>query len=269
MEQDTEKIKKYFQEVKDYYDHDPRQDSFNLLLLGEYGTGKTLLSRTARLPVHIDSFDPGGTKSVKDWIDKGYIIADTRFEGDNPAKPDRFSLWKTEFAFRESMGYFNALGTYVLDSSTSWADSIMYDVQKKAGKAGEAPRWAHDYMPQKTDINLWLRKCLDLPCDFILTGHMEQFELVDDEGRKTLRYRFLTTGKGTVTIPLLFDEIWVLVAEPKPSAQPKRYVITTNVGMYAGRTRIGRDKFDLYERPDIKYLLKKAGKPCEDKELLK
>lgn len=264
---DEDKIKTYFQEVKNYYDTDPRQDSFNLLLLGEYGTGKTLLTHTARAPIHIDSFDPGGTKSVRQWIEQGSIIADTRFEGDDPKSPDRFSLWKTEFQHRENIGYFEAIGTYVIDSSTSWADSIMYDILKKAGRAGEAPKFTHDYVPQKVQINNWLRKCLDLPCDFILTGHLEQHEIVNDDGKSTLRYRFMTTGKGVVTLPLLFDEIWVTVSEPRSNQEPKRYIVTSNVGMYAGRTRLGGGKFSLYEEPDIKKMLRKAGRNVEDKPL--
>ena len=205
---------------------------------------------------------------MRQWINQGVIVSDTRFEGDDPKSPDRFNLWKQEFNHRESIGYFNALGTYVIDSGTSWSDCIMYDVLKKAGRAGEAPKFTHDYVPQKVQINNWLRRCLDLPCDFILTGHLEQFETVTDDGKGTLRYRFMTTGKGVITIPLLFDEIWITVSEPRSGQQPKRYIITSNVGMYAGRTRIGGAKFDLYEEPDIKKLLRKAGRETEDKPLL-
>lgn len=260
-----EAAKEYLKEVKDFYDSDPRQQSFNMLLLGEYGTGKTLLSHTARLPVHIDSFDPGGTKSVLKWIKQGDIIADTRWEGDDPMKPNKFSEWKQEMKHRKRIGYFDHLGTFMLDSGTIWSEAIMNDVLKKAGRAGDSPKWAHDYVPQKTQISNWIRFCLELPCDFILTGHLEQFTTNDG---KDVRYRFMTTGKGAVIIPLLFDEIWVMIAEAMPNKQPKRYVLTTNIGMYAGRTRIGGEQFDLYEEPNIKKLLKKAGLPSEDKPSL-
>ena len=49
-------------ELAEKYKNDRKQRSFNLLLLGEMGSGKTFLIRTARKPVHIDSFDPVGVR---------------------------------------------------------------------------------------------------------------------------------------------------------------------------------------------------------------
>ncbi len=72
-------VKRLASEVKELYGNDTRQDSFNLLLCGDSGAGKTFLASTCRKPVHIDSFDPGGTKHLKQWIDRGEIIVDTRY----------------------------------------------------------------------------------------------------------------------------------------------------------------------------------------------
>ena len=93
-------VKKLASEIRDFYKQDTRQDSFNLLLCGDKGSGKTVLSTTCRKPVHIDSFDSGGTKALKPWIEKGEIIADTRWEGDDPFKPTVFEKWQTEMAKR-------------------------------------------------------------------------------------------------------------------------------------------------------------------------
>ena len=65
--------------VKKYYDQDPLQKRFSAIISGDSGSGKTYLLRTARFPVHIDSFDPGGTKCLEPWIKKGDIIADTQW----------------------------------------------------------------------------------------------------------------------------------------------------------------------------------------------
>jgi hypothetical protein len=70
-----------------------KNKSFNALIYGSMGSGKTNITRTCRGPVLIHSFDPGGTKTVRDEIEKGKIYADTRFEIEDPFKPTAFVLW--------------------------------------------------------------------------------------------------------------------------------------------------------------------------------
>jgi hypothetical protein len=257
-------VKKLASEVRELYASDTRQDSFNLLLCGDSGSGKTFLASTCRKPVHIDSFDPGGTKHLRPWIDRGEIIVDTRYEGDDPFNPKVFKDWTEQMKRREAAGYFNHMATYMLDSATSWSDAIMNQVLKQAGIPGEAPRFTHDYTPQKIQIVNWIKRMLRYPCDFILTGHLDGS--TDQVTGKTT-YRFMTTGKGEVTIPLLFDEIWVSTTK-ETNKEILYTILTRRTGPYIARTRIGREVFEPYEKPDIKYLLKKAGKSTEDKPLL-
>jgi hypothetical protein len=259
-------ILKEIQQVKDHYASDKRQESFNLLLLGESGSGKTFLSRTCRAPIHIDSFDSGGTKGLLPEIREGRIIVDSRFECDDPKNPKAFNEWKIAMDKRIRMGYFNHIGTYILDSATTWSDAIMNQILKAAGIPGDAPRFTKDYGPQKIEIRNQLQKMLNLPCDFILTGHLEAQK---DELIGSVKYKFLTTGKGDVTIPLLFDEIYVALADQKGMKGVEYKLLTQKNGAYVAATRIGRDKFETFETPDIKAMLKKAGRPCEDKPLFK
>jgi hypothetical protein len=263
-EMNPDKVSAEVQKLREFYKQDPRQESFNILCLGESGTGKSFLASTARKPVHIDSFDPGGSKGLKKWIDKGEIIVDSKYEGEDPKKPFAFSEWKKNFDGRFREGYFNAFGTYVLDSSTTWSEAIMNDILKKAGIAGEAPRYTKDYTPQKVEIRNYIRKMLDLPCDFIMTGHLE---LKEDPDKGHI-FRFLTTGKGALIIPLLFDEIWI--TKTKSTSQGTEYQILTQAdGLYIARSRLAQDgKLDRIEKPDIKALRKKVGLSIEDKPLL-
>lgn len=258
--------KKNAAEVAKMYSNDPRQDTFNLLLLGEMGKGKTYIANTARKPVHIDSFDPGGTKGLRDKIASGDIIVDSRYESEDPMKPTMMPLWISEMERRLKSGYFDHIGTYMIDTSTSWSEMIMNDILKKAGIAGQQPRWAHDYGPQKTLIRNYLKKCLDLPCDFILTGHLEMYK-DDAEGGKT-RFRFSTTGKGAITIPTMFDEIWI--ADSKETSSGIEYrILTQSTGTYSCRSRLaGNGLLEKFEKPDIKAILTKVGQNAEDKPRL-
>lgn len=265
-------------ELQKMYQTDPRQNSFNLLLLGESGSGKTVLSSTARKPIHIDSFDPGGAKHLMPLVNKGEVIVDARWEAEDtekgvinkpaggpPGKDFAYPIWKKEFERRLAMGYFENLGTYVLDSSTTWSMAIMNWILSKAGIAGEAPRFTKDYGPQKIEIQKMIKKCLDLPCDFILTGHLEAEK---DELIGKVKYKYMVTGKAEIIIPLLFDEIWVCMSEQKGMKDVEYKVLTKKNGFYPGATRIGLDKFDTFEDPNIKALLKKAGRDNSDKPLL-
>lgn len=261
-----DKVKEEFAKIQKSYAEDLRQNSFNLLLLGESGSGKTHLARTARKPVHIDCFDPGGTKGLRDYIAKGEIVVDTRFEGEDPLKPRMFGEWKRSFKQRLGMGYFNHLGTYMLDSSTTWAEAIMNSILSDAGVAGQAPRFTKDYTPQKILIRNFVRQMLDLPCDFILTGHLQ---LKEDQVSGNMVYRYMTTGQGAVIIPLLFDEMWVM--DPKKSPDGVAYrILTKSTGVHVARSRLAADgKLDVYEEPDLKKMLKKVGLPTKDKPLIK
>jgi hypothetical protein len=81
-----------------------------------------------------------------------------------------------------------------------------------------------------------------------------------------VKLRFLTTGKGVVTIPLLFDEIYVTTTKESSSGVTYQ-LLTARTGTYLAATRIGRNKFEAYETPNLTALLKKAGKPYKDKEI--
>ncbi len=260
--------KEEFARLQQAYKDDARQSSFNALVLGESGVGKTFLLRTARKPVHIDSFDPGGSKNLLEWIKKGEIVVDSQYESEDPQRPHAFSKWKKEFDTRRRGGYFEHIGTYVIDSATTWSEAIMNNILQKGGIAGQAPRFTKDYVPQKIEIRNALRQCLDLPCDFILTGHAEVREDVDDQGRQVMRFRFMTTGKGVTTIPLLFDEQYFLITR-RTASGPEYKMVVQNDGIYPARSRIaGGGKLKPLEDPDIKGMLKKAGLSTEDKPSL-
>ena len=203
--------------LRQLYREDPRQSSFNLLLLGEYGRGKTFILRTARKPVFIDSFDPGGSKCLRKYIEKGDIIVDTRWEREDPMNPTAFATYKDHYHY------------------------------------------------QMLDIRTYVKKMLDLPCDSILTGHLE---LKQEGDSGSMKYIYATTGKGTYTIPTFFDEIWV--ASTKETSKGIEYnVLTESEGMYSARSRLREDGLlETREKPDIKHILAKAGMSTEDKEPL-
>ena len=120
-------------DIKEFYENDPLQKRFSALVTGETGSGKTYLLRSARMPIHIDSFDPGGTKCLRSLIKKGDVVADTRWENEDPYNPTVFNDWIKETDYRFEVGYFDKFGTYALDSSTTFADAVMNSQLEKFG----------------------------------------------------------------------------------------------------------------------------------------
>jgi len=253
------------QKLKNLYKEDPRQDLAGILMTGESGKGKTFSLRTAPFPVHIDSFDPRGTKSIRDLVDKGDVIADVRFENDDPMEPHAFKLWKKEFEARRVGKYFDSIATYVLDSATTFTTAVMNFIQKERGAPGTVPVWEKDYFPQKVELEKWITKCMGLPCHFILTGHLEPQK--DKEGNIVAR-RFMMTGKGAIVIPLKFDEIWVL--DNKETSRGLDYfTILQSTGMLLARSRLaGTGKLGSTEPTNLRAIFKKAGLNYEDKPKL-
>ncbi len=260
--------------VRKYYQGDPLQKRFSALITGETNAGKTYLLRTARLPVHIDSFDPGGTKGLRDMIVSGDIVADTRYENDDPFEPKAFADWMKATDVRFQIGYYKQFGTYCLDSATTFGEAVMNYGLGEKGRSGETPQMRHDYMPQKTYITNYIRKLMSLPCDFILTGHLREMRKVLSVDTKTgvireeVKFRFYTVGQAVVTIPLLFDEIYVITGR-QGSSGPQREMLIDSLGDYIARSRLkSKGLLNAIEPPDIKAILKKSGFACEDKPRL-
>ena len=255
-------IQEEFSKIRTMYEEDQTQTSYNMLLCGEMGSGKSHFLSTARRPIHIDSFDPGGTKiaPIQRGIKEGWIIVDSRWEKEDPLKPAVAKLWTTEMDRRERMGYFNHVGTYALDSATSWMDALMNKQLKGAGIAGQAPRFTHDYTPVKAEIRNYIRRMMMFPCDFILTGHLNSEK---DEPTGRVIMRFMTIGKGAASLPTLFDEVFVALT--KDTSDGTKYtLLTAPKQMYLARTRLGSGKFEQEEKPDLQHLFKKAGRKMID-----
>jgi len=265
--------------LRELYQNDPRQSAFSALVIGTKGSGKTSLLRTARKPVHIDSWDTGGTMVLRSEILRGDIIADTRYESDDPMNPTMWAEWKRVFQTRYEGGYFHDIATYALDSSTQWGQSCMYHMLKLVKKGTEPmapyPTWTH-YKLQRKEMEDWITKILNLPCDIIFTGHItplyEEKVIGSGENQEVVReiksYGFMATGQGTVLIPLKFAELWIVEVTPSATGG-KRTILTGREGLYSASSRLNKDgKLSLHEEPNIKKILAKAGWPTTDKPSL-
>lgn len=257
-------LKKTLDEIKEAYELYP--EKFSALLSGDSGTGKTTLWTTAKKPIYAYQFDPDGVKSVRDKIDWKGIYVDVRFDRDDPKNPATYEAWGKDFTTKKNSGFFSHFGTVVIDGLTTFGDAIMNNVLRKANRIGMIPKSKfggdNDYVTQMNELSIRIKEFMTLPCDFLATCHLET-EQNQETGR--IKSYPLITGKLKTRIPLLFTDIFVCLTRPSKDGLQYR-VLTKNDGYYIARTRTGmRGKLSLYEIPDIKVILRKAGLPVEDK----
>ncbi len=257
-------IKKEFSDIRAMYGSQAMQQHAAFLVYGGVGSGKTRLLKTCRRPIHVDSFDPRGTKTIRDEIAAGWILADTRFEAEDPFNPTSFALWDKEYERRQRDKYFEHIGTYAIDSATTWSSAAMNLVLKTAkggSRAGSQP-FQQDYLPAMYMIENAIKDFLTLPCDIVLIAH--ENELKDDVTGK-IYVTSLFTGRLQQRVPLLFDEMYH-AESVRTSIGVKYSLLTQSDGTFRARTRLGKEGlFSANEEPNVKMLLKKAGYPTDDK----
>ncbi len=216
---------------------------------------------TARRPIMIDFFDPKGwaIPSIKKGIDEGWILP-SDWSGDRLKYPTKYREWEARFQQWCRDKTFDSIGTYVIDSVTTWSRAMMNAITSARGRVDGVPA-IQDYMVQMNTMIDLIHAIGDQSCDFILTGHME----VEKDDVTGAFVSNLAVTKGLKKdLPILFTEKWLLQTN-KVGSEIKYQVLTQNDGMYKAATRIGGGIFKQLEEPDIKKLLVKAGYSVEDK----
>jgi len=266
--------------VDDYVERIAREDddndsgSFKALIIGDWGTGKTRLLTTARKPVWVDSFDPNGSVGLLQYKNKRQIIVDSYWEK-HTKDNILFESWYDAFQERQRQKLFDRLGTYCLDSISTWAICCMDYIMNKAGRKGEAPKWAHDYVPQRVYLENIMREILALPCDVIAIGHLaERFKKITTRTGEVVEefdhYKFKATGQAVTTIPIMFSEVYCMLDEADSQGKKNYKMITSRTNVYPAKSRLaGNGGISHEEEPNIKNILKKAGYPFGDKPLFK
>lgn len=253
---------------RNYHDAQDNGERISAILMGENGSGKTLVSVSGILPVHMDSFDHRGPVTILDKIASGDVVVDRRFEKDSAFEPTMFVRWKETTQERIENGYFRYFGTYVLDSYTYWSRSCMYRVMQKLNRTGEPPLWGKDnpHSILREDILNSLDLLKQIPCDVIMIAHLNWEE---DESATNSRWRLATVGKTGPLVMGQFSEKWVARVIHKEGKVTYK-IQTAPIDQYVASTRMGRGGLlKELEEPNIKSIRSKCGWSVQDKPPLK
>jgi len=261
-------IRKEAEEIRRMYQAAKTSNYYRALIFGDVGTGKTKLLETCPKPIHIDSFDVGGTTTIKKAIDAGWILADTRYEDEDPFNPSAIKTFDAEFDRRRLNGYFENIGTYALDSITTFGDAAMNYILVKNGRRDGIPLSGkgsdNDYVKQQRVIEPIIRNILNLPCHVILLAHPDMRE---NEGTHVKSIGPKVYGQLATKLPLLLSEIYCAVTQPVQDGLDYR-LLTRQNGYYRCRSRFASlGKIEMYEEQNIKQILAKAGFDNSDKDM--
>lgn len=245
-----------FRSLQSDYLEDHGNDSVNIIVYGKPKSGKTHILTTARLPLFLYSFDNGGTRipPMLEGVKNGTIFI-KRFETDSIAKPTVYNEWKKDFDKRVASGFFDNIGTLAFDSVGTWSQCLMNQVAYERGRKEGEPA-LQDYKLARIRVLDKLTIACGLDCDFILTGHIEQYQ--DDVSGKT-ETSLNVAGKLKNDIPLTFDDIYMASTKNSPEGLV-RELLTRPKGIYMAGSRLGGDTLSLYEPPNIKAILKKVDR---------
>lgn len=246
-------LKKYLATLKQREDEDQTLDKMNALILGLKGVGKTQLVSTAPSPVLLHSFDPGGTKTIRPEINKGMVLPDRRFEVLDKDNPRNFSLWEQEFLMLHRSNAFEQFGTYSIDSFTMWLWAMRMKIAHNKGRQ-DGVLEIQDWQVLGNVLSNYVRMFMALPCHVILNGHIVRER---DDVSGTFITKLDAPPSLQNAIPILFDEMYVMVAEGV-GTKARRVLYTAGDGVYTASTRLGRDRFEMKEKPNITYLIEKA-----------
>lgn len=268
-------VEKEFDQIREQYASDPRSDTINLLSYGDWGSGKTTFAATGRYPILFHSFDPGGTTSIRDKIESGNVLADTQWEmstegfqdlkGGVSSKgvktvtdPDLFEKWAKEVNRLHEMGFFSSLGTFVIDSYTTFSDALMAFVKKKRGTLGSKNTF-DDWGANREKTKDVIKQLMSLPCNVVLTAHQDTER---DETTGDLVGGPMAAGKLTKELPLLFDEVYYHNVEGEGEDVTYQLHMKKH-RFFPARSRLASQHSlgPVIEDPSLKGILKKAGYP--------
>ncbi len=256
-------------DLRKMYDDSSASKYVRLILFGDIGVGKTKFLETCPRPIHVDEFDQGGTKSIRGAINEGWIVADTRFENEDPRNPSVLELYDKTYVQRKREGYFDYFGTYCLDGFRMFFASGMNAILKRRKRGDWIPEVGrgkdNDYVASQALIEPIIRDILNLPCNVVITCHLDLS--VDETNPNKTFIGPQISGQLQGRLMSIVDEVWCLQMRNTKDGY-ERSILTQPNGLYRCRSRLAANgKIDTFEKPDFKRLLRLGGMSDVDKPI--
>jgi hypothetical protein len=227
---DMDQIFEKFDKIRETYASRPHSGYHTILLLGYPGNGKTTFLGTCRKPILLYSFDPGGASVLQPLVDSGDVLVRS-MELENKKVPKAWKAFKAAAQEDLSSGILDHIGTLAVDSGTLWVEAMMNE--SMGGGGDDATPDRRDYMITANAIADQVKTFSSIPCDFILTAHLE--DDIDTNGQVISKSPMLFKSLKA-RLPTLFAEKWVIREKRTPQGQEFE-ILTQTQGLFRAGTR--------------------------------
>ncbi|MBU0847188.1 ATP-binding protein [Patescibacteria group bacterium] len=246
--------------VHETYLQTARNKSFNALVYGKPGSGKTYSLRTARKPVLVHSFDPGGSKTNREIVDGSSFAVDARFESRNLKPAEICDLWISEVDRLADNGMLDSLGTWAIDSFSTWINVLMSKVMTiplpKGQRTYPGVPAMSDYQILGVRVREIITRSCSFGCDFILIAHV-QSEM--DQVTGGIDNTLASFPSLRTLLPTLFDEIYYARATAGSKGTEYQFQLA-NDGLFTACSRLAASgKLQAREPQDFLALRRKVG----------
>ena len=212
--------------MKSVKDRELETSLLKVLVLGDYGTGKSVFASSFPQPGYVFDFDNGMvTYEGGDWLYDTFAATAAGWVAFEKALPEVEKEIKA-----------GNIKTVVVDSLTSLGDCAMERAMqldpKRSVEGG--PIWNVHYQIQKNLVAPKIRRILSYPCNIVITGHWKVQQ--DAQTGSISSIDLLIVGDLSAKVPGYFDEVYA--AGTTGMGSNLRYILrTAPYGLYKARSR--------------------------------
>lgn len=234
-----------------------------VLVVGDYGTGKSVFASSFPTKAFVFDFDKGAlTYKGKDFDYAQYEIS-----------PAGWVEFEKDFNMIVKEVKAGKYETVICDSTSLLSDMAMeraLQLDPKRSPTG-GPLWNVHYGIVRNLVEGKLRQLLQLDCNLVVISHLEVVK--DQESGNVLGTQPLLPGALSMKLPGWFDEVYFAFSRMK-DGKPEFYLQTLPRGYYKARSRISGEKQALpFEIPNnyaklMEYIKAEAKKDAIRKEAM-
>lgn len=198
-----------------------------VMVIGDYGTGKSFFASTFPTPAFVFDFDSGILSyRGKDFKYKQFMVSSQGWVD-----------FQNTFKEVKAMVERGELLTVVLDSTSTMTDAAMERAMfldpKRSATGG--PLWNVHYQMVRNLMEGWLRQIVSLPCNLVIIAHLDIKK--DEESGAVVSIGPMLTGQLAAKLPGYFDEVYFATTRVV-DGKTKYFLQTRPRGLTKARSRL-------------------------------